>query len=489
MGRLGLVRSDPAHPTSPHLDNGVLVEVFPTITRSIRREPSPGDAPMITPARRVVRISTTARSDAPRRTSRAPGNRAAEAAATRPGPDVGGGAPAVHRARVRGDHDGGRRGGGRGRRTGTPLHHRGQACGPDRTARRERGWRRRADGHARPTLGGRGAGRQDRPVGRYRRGPRAGYRALAVLVPEGPRLLVHERAWSPGAGRCGWRTPRSCNCSCGRRIRAEPGCAPSSRRIRPKQDTGVHRSGLTETSTPDGNADPIRTIGDDGAIVALVARTHASWFPDCGPPAGSDLYRARCRAAEVGGAAGGGEPVRGTSRRRDRPAVSDAGRIRRRRRRVLHLPAATVALRHRGLDRCSRTASSVGVALGPNNLPACLAHTETGGGADRIDITVLLGAGEHHRIDAIRRPLTDSTARTTARPIPNRPSRARRPEGPPVSLLGPVHVREPSALGVPDATTLFFPCTEPTSSTRRFTLATPRSGRPRIPDPGEHDPQ
>lgn len=37
-------------------------------------------------------------------------------------------------------------------------------------------------------------------------------------------------------------------------------------------------------------------------------------------------------------------------------------------------------------------------------------------GADRTDTTTVLSAGEHHRTDTIRRPLTGLTARTTTRP-------------------------------------------------------------------------
>lgn len=53
------------------------------------------------------------------------------------------------------------------------------------------------------------------------------------------------------------------------------------------------------------------------------------------------------------------------------------------------------------IDNGATAVLSVGVAPGLTNLLAKQAH-ETLGGADQLDITVLLGAGEHHGLDAVR---------------------------------------------------------------------------------------
>ncbi|WP_331771094.1 saccharopine dehydrogenase NADP-binding domain-containing protein (plasmid) [Embleya sp. NBC_00888] len=189
--------------------------------------------------------------------------------------------------------------------------------------------------------------------------------------------------------------------------------------------------------TVGADAGPIVLIGGYGAVGTEVGRTLAPWFPGRVLPAGRDLDRARRGAAELGGAFGGarvdvtepGSVVRLLTEYRPAAVVLcveppdaeiarlclsggvpivDVGASH-------HLLAATAALRDTAASTGARALLSVGVAPGLSNLPARRAHTEVGG-ADRIEITIVLGAGERHGTDAIRWTLDGLAAPVTATP-------------------------------------------------------------------------
>ncbi|MFF0449608.1 saccharopine dehydrogenase family protein [Streptomyces sp. NPDC004609] len=93
---------------------------------------------------------------------------------------------------------------------------------------------------------------------------------------------------------------------------------------------------------------------------------------------------------------------------------------------------------------------SVGVAPGLTNVLARRAH-EAVGGAERIDLTLLLGAGEHHGADALRWTLAG-----LAEPVPARPARIELP-GYGTRTAHPFPFSDqytlPRTLGVPRVTT------------------------------------
>ncbi|MFD5557306.1 saccharopine dehydrogenase family protein [Streptomyces sp. NPDC127068] len=76
---------------------------------------------------------------------------------------------------------------------------------------------------------------------------------------------------------------------------------------------------------------------------------------------------------------------------------------------------AVTALHDTALDTGASAVLSVGVAPGLSNLLARRAHEEVGG-AQRIDLTVLLGSGERHGADAVRWTVAGLAAPTAARP-------------------------------------------------------------------------
>ncbi|MFD8528938.1 saccharopine dehydrogenase family protein [Streptosporangium canum] len=166
----------------------------------------------------------------------------------------------------------------------------------------------------------------------------------------------------------------------------------------------------------------VLVVGGYGAVGVTATRTLAGWFPDRIVPAGRDLARARRLASEVG------------SGRAARVDVADSPGFAR----VLednrvgavvlcveppdaaiaraclaggvhlvdvgashHLLAQVDALGEQAAARGATAVLSVGVAPGLTNQLARRAHEEVGG-ADRLDVTVLLGSGESHGADAVR---------------------------------------------------------------------------------------
>ncbi|MFJ9425072.1 saccharopine dehydrogenase NADP-binding domain-containing protein [Streptomyces sp. NPDC101249] len=213
-----------------------------------------------------------------------------------------------------------------------------------------------------------------------------------------------------------------------------------------------------------GPAGRILVVGGHGAVGTVVVRALDAWFPGRVLPAGRDAARAR----RTGGVrVDVGDPD-GFRRLLDRGGVALV---------VLCVepPDATVArlCLERGvglvdvgatarlldgvaaLDGTARRAGapavlSVGVAPGLTNLLARRVH-EAVGGADRVDLTLLLGAGERHGADALR-----WTVEGLATPVPGRPARVGLPDhGTRTAHPFPFSDQYtlPGTLGVPDVTT------------------------------------
>ncbi|MEV0964561.1 saccharopine dehydrogenase NADP-binding domain-containing protein [Streptomyces sp. NPDC049910] len=160
----------------------------------------------------------------------------------------------------------------------------------------------------------------------------------------------------------------------------------------------------------------VLVVGGYGAVGSTVTRTLAEWFPGQVMPAGRDGERARRLGGvrmDVGDLAGFAEVL---DELRDVGVVvmcvepEDAGIARICLERGIHL--VDVNATHRLLEDVTElhgpaTAAgaaavlSVGLAPGLTNLLARRVHDAVGG-AERIDLTVLLGAGERHGTDAVR---------------------------------------------------------------------------------------
>ncbi|WP_218951881.1 saccharopine dehydrogenase family protein [Amycolatopsis anabasis] len=181
------------------------------------------------------------------------------------------------------------------------------------------------------------------------------------------------------------------------------------------------------------NGDRILVFGGYGAVGRVTATALARWFPGRVVAAGRDPDRARAFAEETAGAV---RPlaVDVTDRAAVERAVADAGVV------VCCVERANEVLARiclergvhyvdvsatrsvleslEGLDELAATtgavaALSVGVAPGLTNLLArrCVAEL---GSATGVDVTILLGLGEHHGQDAVRWTV-DSLAQPAAR--------------------------------------------------------------------------
>ncbi|MEU5808712.1 saccharopine dehydrogenase NADP-binding domain-containing protein [Streptomyces sp. NPDC047718] len=175
----------------------------------------------------------------------------------------------------------------------------------------------------------------------------------------------------------------------------------------------------------------VLVVGGYGAVGATVAGTLGAWFPGRVVVAGRD----GARALRLGGVrvdvtdpAGFGRALDDLG---DVAAVvlcvepPDAAVARACLGRGVHL--VDVGATRRLLDgvaelqgaavgRGATAVLSVGVAPGLTNLLALRAH-EAVGGAERIDLTVLLGAGERHGADAVRWTVEHLAAPATAHPL------------------------------------------------------------------------
>lgn len=185
------------------------------------------------------------------------------------------------------------------------------------------------------------------------------------------------------------------------------------------------------TANPGGPAGRILVPGGYGAVGATVTSTLRDWFPGRVVPGGRDGARAERHGGvrvDVGDPAGFGTvldelgdvtlvvlcvepPDQGIARVcLERGAgLVDIGATRR-------LLDGVTALRDIAVGSGAAAVLSVGVAPGLTNLLARRAHEEVGG-ADRIDLTVLLGSGERHGADAVRWTVDGLAAPTAARPL------------------------------------------------------------------------
>ncbi|MFD3356839.1 saccharopine dehydrogenase [Streptomyces fradiae] len=162
-------------------------------------------------------------------------------------------------------------------------------------------------------------------------------------------------------------------------------------------------------TTVKSDAGRVLVVGGFGAVGATVTAALEDWSPGRAVPAG----RSRGVPVDVTDPGGLGRALDGLG---DVAAVvlcvepPDEGAARACVERGVHLVDVNatprlldgVAALH---DRAVRTGAtavlSVGLAPGLTNLLAARAHEEVGG-ADRIDLTVLLGTGERHGADAVR---------------------------------------------------------------------------------------
>jgi hypothetical protein len=171
-------------------------------------------------------------------------------------------------------------------------------------------------------------------------------------------------------------------------------------------------------------------VGGYGAVGAAVTTALSGWFPGRVVPAGRDEEKAR-RLGGVRVDASDPEAFRRTlDELGDIAAVVlcveppdaelaricfargihlvDVGANR-------HLLDAVSALHDEAAATKATAVLSVGVAPGLTNLLARRAH-EAVGGAERLDLTVLLGSGERHGADAVRWTVAGLTEPCTARP-------------------------------------------------------------------------
>ncbi|WP_240134466.1 saccharopine dehydrogenase family protein [Streptomyces sp. MUM 178J] len=219
------------------------------------------------------------------------------------------------------------------------------------------------------------------------------------------------------------------------------------------------------TVKSNGRAGRILVAGGYGAVGAEVTRTLAEWFPGRVAPGGRDESRARAH---------GGVRLDVSDADGFRKALDDLGDIavvvlcvepadaavaRLCLERGIHL--VDVGATRRLLDAVgdlhglavgtgATAVLSVGVAPGLTNLLARRVHDAVGG-AERLDITVLLGSGERHGADALR-----WTVDGLAEPAPARPTRTALP-GYGTRTAHPFPFSDQHTLrrtlGVPEATT------------------------------------
>ncbi|WP_238431813.1 saccharopine dehydrogenase NADP-binding domain-containing protein [Streptomyces cavernae] len=174
----------------------------------------------------------------------------------------------------------------------------------------------------------------------------------------------------------------------------------------------------------------ILVVGGYGAVGSTVTSQLKEWFPGQVVPGGRDGARARRQGGQrvdVGDLAGFRqvldelgdvlvvvlcvEPPEAAVARTCLTRgihVVDVGASRR-------LLDAVAEWHEPAVDAGATAVLSVGVAPGLTNLLARRAH-EAVGGADRLDLTVLLGAGERHGADAVRWTVAALAEPVTARP-------------------------------------------------------------------------
>ncbi len=175
----------------------------------------------------------------------------------------------------------------------------------------------------------------------------------------------------------------------------------------------------------------VLVVGGYGAVGGTVTATLGAWFPGRVVPAGRDEARARRHGGvrvDVTDPDGFGRVLDGLG---DVAAVvlcvepPDTGVARVCLERGVHL--VDIGATRRLLDGVSdldatavaggaTAVLSVGVAPGLTNLLARRAH-EAVGGAERIDLTVLLGSGERHGGDAVRWTVENLAEPVTGRPL------------------------------------------------------------------------
>ncbi|MFI2433186.1 saccharopine dehydrogenase family protein [Streptomyces sp. NPDC018693] len=210
----------------------------------------------------------------------------------------------------------------------------------------------------------------------------------------------------------------------------------------------------------------ILVVGGYGAVGAVVTARLAEWFPGGRVvPGGRDEARARRQGGvrvDVTDPDGFRRVLDGLA---DVAVVvlcvepPDAGIARICLERGIHLVdigatprqlAAVAALHDTACSAGATGVLSVGVAPGLTNLLAHRAH-EAVGGADRLDLTVLLGSGERHGGDAVRWTVEHLAEPVTARPLrtelPGYGTRAAHP-----FPFSDQHTL-PGTLGVPEVTT------------------------------------
>ncbi|MFB7171926.1 saccharopine dehydrogenase NADP-binding domain-containing protein [Streptomyces sp. NPDC056254] len=184
------------------------------------------------------------------------------------------------------------------------------------------------------------------------------------------------------------------------------------------------------TTVKSGSEGRVLVVGGYGAVGATVTSTLAEWFPGRVVPSGRDAVKAR----RLGGVRVDAGDLAGFRQVLDelgdvRAVVlciepEDAGLARICLERGIHL--VDVGATHRLLEKVTdlnglaaaagaTAVLSVGVAPGLTNLLARRVNDAVGG-ADRIDLTVLLGAGERHGTDAVRWTVAGLSTPVTARP-------------------------------------------------------------------------
>ncbi|WP_116022080.1 saccharopine dehydrogenase family protein [Thermomonospora umbrina] len=176
----------------------------------------------------------------------------------------------------------------------------------------------------------------------------------------------------------------------------------------------------------------VLVVGGYGAVGSAVTVALAAGRSRPVLPAGRDLARARLMAAEAGGGPGVRVDITDPAAFEKvldehrvgavvlcvEPPDTEIARVCLSR--GVHLVdvgasdrllAPVEALTALAVARGATAVLSVGVAPGLTNLLARRAHDDLGG-ADRLDLTVMLGAGERHGADAVRWTLTQLLART-----------------------------------------------------------------------------
>ncbi|MER6913547.1 saccharopine dehydrogenase [Streptomyces sp. NPDC000594] len=182
---------------------------------------------------------------------------------------------------------------------------------------------------------------------------------------------------------------------------------------------------------PDALTGRILVIGGHGAVGTTVTATLGEWFPDRVVPVGRNAARPGAPYGAPVDITDPGTLGRALDHLGDIAAVvlcaepPDDAVARMCLERGIHL--VDIGATPRLLDSVARLGPlaegagatavlSVGVAPGLTNLLARRVH-EAVGGADRIDLTVLLGSGERHGADAVRWTVEGLAAPARARPL------------------------------------------------------------------------